>query len=55
MTQEDKFEAVVVGSGFGGTILALSLANTFENDNAKNNGHCPKINSIIYIENFEKP
>ena len=25
----DNFEAVVVGSGFGGTILALSLANKF--------------------------
>lgn len=37
MTQNDTFEAVVVGSGFGGTILALSLANKFESDNAKNN------------------
>ncbi|MCE8422906.1 MAG: hypothetical protein J5U17_01490 [Candidatus Methanoperedens sp.] len=36
MTQDDKFEAVVVGSGFGGTILALSLANKFENDNSNN-------------------
>lgn len=26
-----------MGSGFGGTILALSLANKFEDDNAKNN------------------
>ncbi len=36
MTEDDKFEAVVVGSGFGGTILTLSLANKFENDNTKN-------------------
>ncbi len=33
----ETFEAVVVGSGFGGTILALSLANKFEDDNTKNN------------------
>jgi choline dehydrogenase-like flavoprotein len=33
----DSFEAVVVGSGFGGTILALSLANKYEADNSKNN------------------
>ena len=33
----DNFDAIVVGSGFGGTILALSLANKFEDDNAKNN------------------
>jgi choline dehydrogenase-like flavoprotein len=32
----DNFEAVVVGSGFGGTILALSLANKFQDDNTKN-------------------
>ncbi len=37
MTEDNKFEAVVVGSGFGGTILALSLAKKFESDNAKNN------------------
>jgi cholesterol oxidase len=37
MTKDNDFEAVVVGSGFGGTILALSLANKFESDNAKNN------------------
>jgi cholesterol oxidase len=36
MTEDDKFEAVVVGSGFGGTILALSLANKFEGDNSNN-------------------
>lgn len=35
MNQDDTFEAVVVGSGFGGTILALSLANRFASDNAK--------------------
>lgn len=29
----DYFEAIVVGSGFGGTILALSLANKYEADN----------------------
>lgn len=33
----DKFEAVVVGSGFGGTILSLSLANRFADDNTNNN------------------
>ncbi len=33
----ETFESVVVGSGFGGTILALSLANKFEYDNKKNN------------------
>jgi choline dehydrogenase-like flavoprotein len=33
----DSFETVVIGSGFGGTILALSFANKFEDDNAKNN------------------
>ena len=37
MNQDEKFEAVVVGSGFGGTILALSLANRFEHDNSINN------------------
>ena len=37
MTKDNEFEAVVVGSGFGGTILALSLANKFESDNAKDN------------------
>jgi choline dehydrogenase-like flavoprotein len=34
---DETFEAVVVGSGFGGTILALSFANKFENDNTMNN------------------
>jgi choline dehydrogenase-like flavoprotein len=34
---DETFESVVVGSGFGGTILALSLANKFEYDNKKNN------------------
>jgi choline dehydrogenase-like flavoprotein len=33
----EAFEAVVVGSGFGGTILALSFANRFEKENGKNN------------------
>ncbi len=33
----EAFDAVVVGSGFGGTILALSFANRFEMENAKNN------------------
>ncbi|HSF49802.1 MAG TPA: hypothetical protein VLA74_03500, partial [Nitrososphaeraceae archaeon] len=33
----ESFEAVVIGSGFGGTILTLSLANKFESDNAANN------------------
>jgi choline dehydrogenase-like flavoprotein len=37
MVQVDSFEAAVVGSGFGGTILALSLANKFEQDNKDNN------------------
>lgn len=32
----EAFDAVVVGSGFGGTILALSFANKFERENAKN-------------------
>ena len=31
----DYFEAIIIGSGFGGTILALSLANKFEADNNK--------------------
>ena len=30
---EDSFEAVVIGSGFGGTILSLSVANKFEEEN----------------------
>jgi choline dehydrogenase-like flavoprotein len=34
---DEAFDAVVVGSGFGGTILALSYANRFEKENAKNN------------------
>jgi choline dehydrogenase-like flavoprotein len=33
----EKFEAIVIGSGFGGTILSLSLANKFDSDNASNN------------------
>jgi choline dehydrogenase-like flavoprotein len=33
----DSFEAVVIGSGFGGTILSLSLANKFADDNTNNN------------------
>jgi len=33
----ESFEAVVIGSEFGGTILTLSLANKFESDNAANN------------------
>ncbi len=34
---DEAFDAVVVGSGFGGTILALSFANRFERENAQNN------------------
>lgn len=37
MTKDDEFEAVAVGSGFGSTILALSLVNKFQSDNAKDN------------------
>jgi choline dehydrogenase-like flavoprotein len=33
----ETFEAIVVGSGFGGTIVALSLANKFEDENTNNN------------------
>lgn len=33
----NSFESIVIGSGFGGTILALSIANKFQDDNAKNN------------------
>lgn len=33
----DTFESVIIGSGFGGTILALSFANRFEDENSKNN------------------
>jgi choline dehydrogenase-like flavoprotein len=33
----EKVEAVVIGSGFGGTILTLSLANKFDFDNSSNN------------------
>lgn len=33
----ESFEAVVIGSGFGGTVLTLSLANKFESDNTSNN------------------
>ena len=29
---EDKFEAVVIGSGFGGTILSMSLVNKFADE-----------------------
>jgi len=32
----DSFEAVVIGSGFGGTILSLTLANKFAEENRKN-------------------
>lgn len=34
MDHDDRFEAVVVGSGFGGTILSLSLANKVADENA---------------------
>jgi choline dehydrogenase-like flavoprotein len=37
MSQPENFEAVVIGSGFGGTILTLTLANKFESDNIANN------------------
>lgn len=30
MSNDESFEAVVIGSGFGGTISALSLANYFQ-------------------------
>jgi len=30
---QDSFEGVVIGSGFGGTILSLSLANKFAEEN----------------------
>jgi choline dehydrogenase-like flavoprotein len=36
---EETFESVVIGSGFGGTILALSFANKFEDDNATGNAN----------------
>lgn len=39
-TPPDQFEAVVVGSGFGGTILGLTLANKFSKE--KNSGTKPK-------------
>lgn len=32
MNQDDIFETVVVSPGFGGKIIALSLANKIEND-----------------------
>lgn len=32
---DEAFEAVIIGSGFGGTIIALSLANKFYHDNSK--------------------
>lgn len=32
----EAFDAIVIGSGFGGTILALSFANRFEKENANN-------------------
>lgn len=32
---DEAFEAVVIGSGFGGTIIALSLANKFHHNNSK--------------------
>lgn len=34
-TIPDRYEAIVVGSGFGGTILAISLANMLSKENAK--------------------
>ena len=37
MSEPENFEAVVIGSGFGGTILTLTLANKFESDNIANN------------------
>lgn len=42
MAPVDRFEAVVVGSGFGGTILALSFANKFQLDN-KNEDSAKKV------------
>jgi aspartate oxidase len=33
----DSFEVVIVGSGFAGTIMALSFANTFKQDNSQDN------------------
>ena len=30
--QENKYESVVIGSGFGGTIVALTLANKYQED-----------------------
>lgn len=33
----DSYEVLVVGSGFGGTIMALSFANKLEQDNKQNN------------------
>ena len=33
----ENFDAVVIGSGFGGTIMTLALANKFESDNSTNN------------------
>jgi len=37
MAQLDSFEALVVGSGFGGTILAISLADEFDQYNKVHN------------------
>src|SRR5262249_716566 len=31
----EKYESVVIGSGFGGTILSLTVANSFSKSNAK--------------------
>ncbi|HEX7445789.1 MAG TPA: hypothetical protein VF300_05310, partial [Methanothrix sp.] len=36
----DSFEAVVIGSGFGGTILALSFANSFAAEQNPNKKVC---------------
>jgi len=35
----ENYEAVVIGSGFGGTILALTLGNKFESDNNQHNSN----------------
>src|ERR1041384_3748947 len=35
-SEQDKFETVVVGSGFGGTIIALTKVNKFLDDKKKN-------------------
>src|SRR5437867_13215185 len=35
---EERYAALVIGSGFGGTIMALTLANFFENRNKGRSG-----------------